>query len=134
MNLKPQIGQRTLKLLSAGCLVAVAFLVDPNPSPAADATINAERINSYYGLDPSYFVDVANGTVRAETIDPLLDGLEVAVSKADWAQVDELQDALRHLGPGAIPFLLQRMKKEGVDRSVKFYLLDTLRRIHGEKT
>lgn len=76
----------------------------------------------------------ADPPVSAETVNMLLDRMDVVVKKADWGQLDDLQDAVRRLGPGAIPSLLQRMKQEGIDRPLKFYLLDTLRRIPGDQT
>jgi len=110
MKLKSQIQRRSLKVMSVGCVLAVALLLNPNATRAADAPVNAETFNT------------------------LLDHLETGITNEDWGRVNDLRYAVTRLGPGAIPFLLQRMKREGVGPNTKLHLFETLRGIPGENT
>jgi len=76
----------------------------------------------------------ADTPVNTDALKMQVDRLSAAAERADWAEVDRVQEELQRSGSAAIPLLLERMRQDGGSRNAKFHLLDTLRRIPGEKT
>lgn len=104
------LSRRSIRLLLPTCVCVVVSFVSIHSHLAGGTTPSTERAAL------------------------LLDSLETSVANAEWLRVHELRTAVRQLGPEAIPLLRERIAQEGVSRSVKINLFETLRQIPGEIT